>query len=124
MDVSGQFNDLQSVSSRDGPLAGMAMKFHRRLSSYSGAAPGHRARSQRLGLLRTVDLTGEAIQTYEGGTSVRQSATGAVVSYRPSENEPDPVEEVDELREAVVMEVILKAADVAHNLQGWDVSTL
>ena len=124
MDVSGQFNDLLSVSSRDGPLAGMAMKFHRRLSSISGAAPAFKSRTQRLGLLRTVDLTGESIQTYEGGTSVRQSATGAAVSYTPSKNEPDPVEEIDELREAVVMEVILKAADVAHNLQGWEVSSL
>ena len=121
MDVGG-YSDMLSVSSRDGPLAGMAMKFHRRLSSFSGGGgtPAFRHRSQRLGLLRTVDLTGESIQTYHNSTNVRQSATGASVSYRPAERAPQPAEEIDELREAVVMEVILKAADVAHNLQGWE----
>ena len=30
------------------------------------------------------------------------------------------LEEVQELQETVIMETLMKAADVAHNLQGWD----
>jgi hypothetical protein len=100
----------------------MASKFHRRLSSMGlgnpGPAASKRYRNTRLGLLRTVDLSGESIETYRN-TTPRPSATGAITSGAVSVM-VRPAEEVDQLRETVIMETIIKAADVAHNLQGWD----
>jgi hypothetical protein len=107
----------------NGSLASMSMKFHRRLSNI-GPGPGAGAvkprQTQRFGLLRTLDLTGEEIQTYSHVTHVRSSATGAITNNDSSSKGVQPPEEVNELCEIVVMEAILKAADVAHNLQSWD----
>jgi hypothetical protein len=112
------------MNTTENSLSGMAMKFHRRLSSIGQAAPSAKNyRSQRLGLLRTVDLTGEEIETY-APSHARRSATGAFASSnnnnRGSSRRVPPPEEVDELCESVVMEAILKAADVAHNMQSWE----
>jgi hypothetical protein len=114
--------DAMSTASASSGVGGMALKFQRRLSSigHGTNSSTQRYRSTRLGLLRTVDLTGESIETYSR-TAARPSATGATASFGGYADEVmSPAEEVDALREAVVMEVIMKAADVAHNLQGWD----
>ena len=108
------------ISDVSGNLNGLALKFHRRLSSIGPASTGpssKKHRNTRLGLLRTVDLSGESIETYQNRMA-RPSATGA--STGDVSVEIVPPEEVDQLRETVVMETIMKAADVAHNLQGWD----
>lgn len=97
-------------------MSGLALKFHRRLSSAGVNLNTHR--STRLGLLRTVDLSGESIEAY-GKMAGRTSATGAD-TVSPQEMKLGPPEPIDDLRESVVMETILKAADVAHNLQGFD----
>ena len=102
-------------------MSGMALKFHRRLSSAAcgaGAMTSTQSRNARLGLLRTVDLSGESIEAF-GKMASRTSATGGD-TVTPQEIKLGPPEPVDELREAVVMETILTAADVAHNLQGFD----
>jgi len=107
-------------SDASGNMTGMALKFHRRLSSIGPGSMGansKKARSTRLGLLRTVDLTGEAIETYSH-RNARPSATGAIVDTVTVQ--VIPPEEIDPLRETVVMETIMKASDVAHNLQGWE----
>lgn len=118
---SGDSIETSSIrSDASGNITGMALKFHRRLSSIGPASMGassKKARNTRLGLLRTVDLSGEAIETYSH-RAARPSATGAVVD--PFTVQVVPPEEVDPLRETVVMETIMKAADVAHNLQGWE----
>lgn len=101
-------------------LSGMALKFHRRLSTAAvGPSRAARRRSQtaRLGLRRTMDLSGQSIEVYPS-QGTRTSATGASVSHNADALVPP--ETIDELRESVVMETILKAADVAHNLQGFD----
>ena len=79
----------------------------RRESSGSRGSMGPRQRSfrKRLGIRMSMDLSGEAIQTYSRRGSVS--------------NSQDDLEEVDELKASVILEVILTAADVAHNLQGW-----
>lgn len=81
-------------------------KFQRRMSSYSGAQPTPARRAsgfrKRLGIRRSMDLTGESLEV-----------------YRRIENEEN-MDEPDELKAQVVMETIITAADVAHNLQGWD----
>jgi hypothetical protein len=73
-----------------------------------------------LGLLRTVDLSGQTIETYTNANR-RSSAAGGDAPVKHYERKMVGLpEEVDELRESVVMETILKAADVAHNLQSFD----
>lgn len=99
-------------------LQGMALKFHRRLSTTPGSS-SKRYRNTRLGLLRTVDLSGESIEAYDASRATRASATGADVSHT-HDIAREPPEKVDPLRESVIMETILKAADVGHNLQGFE----
>lgn len=114
-------NSVHSHTSTN--LSGMALNFHRRLSSIGGgsnlAASGQATRSRhtRLGLLRTVDLSGEALETYRK-QGVRVSATGGTIDTTPFQSAPS--EEMDQLKETVLMEVIIKAADVAHNLQSFE----
>jgi hypothetical protein len=78
-------------------------KFQRRFSSASMTMHGKR---KRLGIRRSMDFSGEQLETYStrGGASIATAG----------EDEPD------ELKATVVMETIMMAADVAHNLQGWD----
>jgi hypothetical protein len=109
---------VDSVSMNNEQLSGMALKFHRRLSSAAGPVPAsRRSRSTRLGLRRTMDLTGQSIEVYQSQRT-RTSATGAEISHKGERTVPP--ETTDELCESVVMETILKAADVAHSLQGFD----
>lgn len=129
-DQSGPvFRPPKSTSNDSGSrsnLSGTALKFHRRLSSIGSGnarASSKRYRGTRLGLLRTVDLSGETIQTFNLN-SPRLSATGATTGSSSVSFKLFPPEEVDELKETVVMETIIKAADVGHNLQGWEQMTL
>eukprot|EP00934_Nitzschia_sp_Nitz4_P008570 Nitzschia sp. Nitz4//scaffold144_size56818//16930//18867//NITZ4_006531-RA/size56818-processed-gene-0.65-mRNA-1//1//CDS//3329536498//8560//frame0 len=127
--VAGHSADESVHSTASGNMAGMALKFHRRLSSIgpgSVANSAKRHRNTRLGLLRTVDLTGEALETYQK-MEPRMSATGSTGGMefadggaKRATSKPKPKEELDLLRESVVMETIMKAADVAHNLQSWE----
>jgi hypothetical protein len=90
-------------------------KFGRRLSSSSRATTTSKYRV-RLGILRTVDLSGETIETYNRG-----SIGGATVMSEDHTSTVDlDMDEPDELKMTVVMETLMTAADVAHNLQGWD----
>lgn len=64
---------------------------------------------KRLGIRRSMDLSGEVLD-----------------SYAPKETETDDrlamleADQPDELKMTVVMELLMQAADVAHNLQSWD----
>jgi hypothetical protein len=73
----------------------------------------------RIGIRRTLDLTGEAIENYSVS---HRSLVSPNVSIDPdSDDDVDfDLDETDELRATVVMEQILRAADVAPNIQGWD----
>ena len=106
----GRRNSVQQLLQSDDY---MKAKFQRRMSSYATAkvtntAVRPEAFRKRLGLRRSMDLGGEEIEFYCG--SVAASTT----------HESGRDDEPDELRAAVVMETIITAADVAHNLQGWD----
>jgi hypothetical protein len=109
---------VDHASQHSEQLSGMALKFHRRLSTAGPPPTSARYRNTRLGLRRTMDLTGQSIEVYQS-QGTRTSATGAEVSHQ-GDSSPSPPEKIDELREHVVMETILKAADVAHNLQGFE----
>lgn len=114
-------SDASAHSATGRAMTGMALKFQRRLSAVAvgphGGGPSKRSRPARIGLLRTVDLSGEQVETYRPH-DVRASATGATTEDLSVQQLP--TEEIDHLREFVVMETIMRAADVAHNLQGWD----
>lgn len=86
----------------------VAAKFQRRMSSIAMTETMGRRRSsagfrKRLGIRRSMDLSGEALEAYQQSKVVDTD-----------------LDEPDELKKTVVMETIITAADVAHNLQGWD----
>lgn len=90
-------------------------KFQRRMSSYATPVtavvrPEHFRK--RLGIRRSMDLSGEEIELYtrNGGGGGGESTNNMAIAQ----------DDVDEFKAAVVMETIMTAADVAHNLQGWD----
>jgi hypothetical protein len=66
---------------------------------------------KRLGIRRSMDLSGESIEVY----SICSSTGG-------SEMEADNIynDEPDNLRATAVLETLLRAADVGHNLQSWE----
>jgi hypothetical protein len=89
-----------------------------RLSSASRASSASAKRYRyRLGILRTVDLSGETYETYSRSGSIGHATT-------TSSDQPYSVyldaDEPDELKATVVLETIMTAADVGHNLQGWE----
>lgn len=101
-------NDLLSTTSHS-----VRAKFDRRQSISSAVSGRFR---HRLGILRTIDLSGEALETYSRHESAVFSSHSSVV-YTVADEEMD---EPDELKSIVVLETIMTAADVAHNLQSWD----
>lgn len=67
------------------------------------------ANKKRLGIRRSMDLSGEVVDTFE--------------TNQPHDDQEAALREADqpdELKMTVVMEVLMQAADVAHNLQSWD----
>lgn len=100
-------NDLLSTTSHS-----VRAKFERRQSNASHVSGRFR---QRLGILRTIDLSGESLETYSRHESSAYSSTSVIYSVADIE-----LDEPDELKASVVLETILTAADVAHNLQSWD----
>lgn len=99
-------------------------KFERRMSATSMQSSASRYR-QRLGILRTVDLSGETIETYQRRGSMASSTHASITLSRSGGGfgesfTTELADEPDELKASVVMDTLLTAADVAHNLQGWD----
>jgi hypothetical protein len=97
-------------------------KFERRMSASSVQSSKYR---QRLGILRTVDLSGETIETYSRRGSMataksNQSNTDAASVVSTNYQSMIIADEPDELKATVVMETLITAADVAHNLQSWN----
>ena len=89
--------------------------------SQQAGSGGPKKFKYRLGILRAVDLSGEAFETYSRGGSV----TGASMASGRSPSIKSGIagsvgEEVDELKVTVIMEQLMTACDVAHNLQSFD----
>mmetsp|Transcript_6137 Transcript_6137/g.15178 ORF Transcript_6137/g.15178 Transcript_6137/m.15178 type:complete len:523 (+) Transcript_6137:60-1628(+) len=97
-------------------LSGKALRFHRRLSQAGTQTPVTPMRRSRLGFRRSMDLSGEFIEAYN--EEKRVSASGESLTRETKIVLPPP-EKIDDLRESVIMETIIKSADVAHNLQGF-----
>ena len=96
-------------------------KFERRMTSQNTATATARYK-QRLGILRTVDLSGETLEAYDRRSSHHSTRVDCGASIAPSiapSVYSEPQEEPDDLKQAVILETIMTAADVAHNLQSW-----
>ena len=108
------------MSSNGDGLTGKALKYHRRLSQTASGdafnAPTPR-KNARLGFRRSMDLSGELVEAFNDDKRLSAS-TG--LDSAPKASKLDPAEKIDDLRETVIMETIIKAADVAHNIQGFD----
>lgn len=87
----------------------------RRMSAVSRTSGSSRYR-YRLGILRTVDLSGETLETYSRGSIGHATAVSSDHAYSVELESDEP----DELRATVVLETLMTAADVGHNLQGWE----
>jgi hypothetical protein len=98
---------------RSASLSHVFNSAERRMSTCSRQTTGSKYRL-RLGILRTVDLSGETIETYRRESISASSVATETYTVDLESDEPD------ELKATVVMEVLMTAADVAHNLQGWD----
>lgn len=85
-------------------------KFQRRVS----AAAGHQRRF-RLGISRSIDLSGQFIETYTRRSTMSTHTHMQALEMDQEEEE----DEYDDLKTSVIMEQILTAADISHVLQGW-----
>lgn len=91
-------------------------KFQRRMST-SACVPGrHRV---RLGISRSIDLSGEFIENYRRRSTVGGAGGSGGSNAGAGNKQEEEEEEVDELKTSVIFETIITAADVGHNLQGW-----
>jgi hypothetical protein len=117
-DTNGKNKDRRKRLEKDGSkaLTGKALKYHRRLSQAGTSIGSTPPRSSRLGFRRSMDLSGEFIEAYSDEKRVSASCD----NNTQIRSVLSPPEKIDDLRESVIMETILKSADVAHNLQGFD----
>lgn len=77
---------------------------------------------KRLGIRRSMDLSGEALETYSPKKRFVLHPNLPMESLYPAGNILNDYfdDQPDELKASVVLETIMTAADVAHNLQGWN----
>lgn len=92
-------DDEDASDSRDGHTCDKTND--RRRSNTSTGSLLNRGNA-RLGIRMSIDLSGEALQIYKHVGDTNNS------------------EEPDELKMSILLELFLTAADVAHNLQGWE----
>jgi len=117
IDEEGSTGPAQTYSPDSDPLA--ARSDHAR-GFPSGPVKVNKSYGARLSICRSIDLSGEAIVTY----SRRGSIGGmSAISGLESGYHHDDYDEPDALRETVVLELLLRVADVAHSLQNWDSMT-
>lgn len=91
-------------------------KFQRRMSTQATSdASVHHAEKfrRRLSICRSIDFSGEEIENYRRGSTASRCSTYSTYSVREEDD-------TDELKAAVVLETMMTAADVAHNLQGYE----
>lgn len=75
---------------------------------------------KRLGIRRSIDFSGESIEVYS-----RQRSIGGATTFTELRDNADlDFDEPDDLKAAVIMELMLRAADVSHNMQSWENMTL
>jgi len=80
---------------------------------------------KRLSIRRSIDFSGESIEVYSrgslGGGRLSMGGMSAASDMLGNGNQQHfDFDEQDDLRAGVVLELLLKAADVAHALQSWE----
>lgn len=91
----------------------------RRMSMNCSSRPdGHF--KKRLGLRRSMDLSGEAVEIYQRRGSLGDMSAISTLTEMQDTKKNSDYDEPDDLKAAVVIEVLLRASDVAHNLQYFD----
>lgn len=110
--------DTQSTSALSQARAGFS-QMGRRFSN----PENDKSYAVRLSIRRSLDLTGEAIENYSQSTRTIASSNqpnsngkGNPPVYDEIHFDPD---ETDELKASVVMEHLIRAADIGANMQGW-----
>ena len=97
--------DIDTSSMHSRKRRGRGIKMHRRFTEPPNPLMDKKKFHFRLGIRLALDLTGNQIDAYKE------------VSKRKLENDPD---KPDEMKVIVVLEQLMKAADVAANMQGWE----
>jgi hypothetical protein len=88
-------------------------------SMHAGTIAGKR--SSRLSICRSIDLSGESIEVYSRRGRSRRCSMGGQSEASEFEGEEDlEGDEPDGLRQSVVLDLLLRVADVGHSLQCWD----
>jgi len=85
-------------------------KFQRRLSSTTG-----QRRGTRLGIARSIDLSGEFIDNFSRRSTISAHALAQPLPVGQEEEE----EAYDDLKVSAILEQIITVADIAHVFQGW-----
>lgn len=107
--------------SRFGTLNGQIIDEHRASKSIDDFGNDHHSQyngsafRKRLGIRRSMDLSGEAIEVYS-----RHGSIGCLSTFSRGSQELDDRDEPDDLKASAVAELILRVADVGHNFQSWD----
>mmetsp|Transcript_9480 Transcript_9480/g.14642 ORF Transcript_9480/g.14642 Transcript_9480/m.14642 type:complete len:686 (+) Transcript_9480:171-2228(+) len=73
----------------------------------------------RLGIRRSLDLNGEAIEKYRAPLKSSDGSFRSLSGFS-EDGDCDPVDEPDELKAMVVLEHFMRAADIGPNMQGWE----
>ena len=73
-------------------------------------------RPKRLGIRRSIDFSGESINVY----STVSKGTDGSLDLNTNSAEGSVLDEPDDLRAVIVLELILRAADVGHLMQNWE----
>jgi len=80
---------------------------------------------KRLSIRRSMDLSGESIEVYSSRGSIGGMSTNSelMVNNRDDNEKYLDQDEQDDLKASIVIELLLRTADVAHHLQSWENKT-
>ena len=76
---------------------------------------------KRLGIRRSMDLSGEAIEFYPKRSSI---GNASIFSRNSETNDMDHDDEADYMKASVIIEALLRMADVGHFYQNWQNMTV
>lgn len=90
------------------------------ITSRELAVPRARSEERRLGVRRALDLAGSTIIAYNNNRSSFRSSVGTSEGPDLGFDVDDDWDEIDEFKATVVLEQMIRAADVAALLQDWN----
>lgn len=119
---------LGTLTSYDAPSDGFSSTTHSGQlnafdfqSTVSTITPdGLKKYKKKLGIRRSMDLSGESIENYSTHGESRYHTGFSSASSGDGQGDMMDYDEPDELRAAVVIETLLRVADVGHSIQNWE----